>query len=322
MKLHMKTNDRDGSRDNVSDNGRDEPRDDSDAEIYKGIDPDIVLISKHIDRTDTIAERAEFDRRLASDAAFGKKAYPLLAFYALPFDFTEHLRVARAELEAQRNAKGVAAGNPESETVGTANGDAAHRVGRSSPEPLPFYRRPVGTLLSRRGWSGLAAAAVIVVALTVAERRYDPPWSVAQPDHQTADYRTAAETRRIELPDGSFAWLLPKSRLRYDAHILKTQLVLDIDGSAQIEVASNVRPVQVRKITGYAELAAGGRYTVNSPESSSKLLVTVARGSAEMSNADGTRRVAVAPGNVGQYMGDGDIHVFAALTLPADWRHQ
>ena len=319
MRLHMRTNDRDRPRDN----GRDEPRDDSDAEIYAGFDPDFVLIFKHLDRTDTLAERADFDRRLASDAAFGKKAYPLLAFYALPIDVTEHLRVARAELEAQRKAESEATGKADSDPAVIADSDAAHKTGPATREPLPLRHRPVSTLLSRRGWSWLAAAAVIVTALAVADRRYDPPWSVAQPDHQTADYSTAAnETRHVELPDGSFAWLLPKSRLRYDSQILKTQLVLDIDGSAQIEVASDVRPIEVRKITGYAELAAGGRYTINSLETSSKLLVTVVRGSAEMHSADGTRRVAVAPGNVGQFMADGDIHVFAAVITPNDSRHQ
>jgi ferric-dicitrate binding protein FerR (iron transport regulator) len=291
MRLHILNND------------HDEPSDDSDAAIYAGIDPDFVLISKRIDGSQTETERAEYDRRMTGDQKFREKALPLLAFYAMPLDLSEKLRVARAQLDAQRAA--------------------ARLAGARSPAPLPLFQRPVSTLLSRRGWIWLAAASFACITVGVLAHVYDPPWSLAQPDHQAADYRTAAnETRKVELPDGSFAWLLPKSRLRYDSHILKNQLVLDIDGSARIEVASDVRPIQVRKVTGYAELAAGGQYTINSLESSPKLLVTVVRGSAEMLNASGTKRVAVAVGNVGQFMSDGDIQVFAALNTPYDWRHE
>lgn len=290
-------------RPHILTNDYDEPRDDSDAAIYAGIDPDFVLISKRIDGSQTDTERAEYERRMANDPKFREKALPLLAFYALPLDFTAKLREARAKLDAQRAAN--------------------QSIAQTSPAPLPFHRRPVSTLLSRRAWVWLAAASIACLTVGILANVYDPPWSLAQPDHQAADYRTAAnETRKVELPDGSFAWLLPKSRLRYDSHILKNQLVLDIDGSARIEVAPDVRPVQIRKVTGYAELAAGGRYTINSLESSPKLLVTVVRGSAEMFNGSGTKRVAVATGKVGQFSSDGDIQVFAALNTPYDWRHQ
>ncbi|HEY5062062.1 MAG TPA: FecR domain-containing protein, partial [Gemmatimonadaceae bacterium] len=197
------------------------------------------------------------------------------------------------------------------------------RTRAASGQPVPLLLRPVGTFLSPGGWSTLAAAGILVAFLIGKANTTRAPQWTQQRDLQSAEYHTAAgQTRSYQLPDGSLALLLPNTTVRYDAHILKDQLVLDIEGSAQIDVAADVKPVQVRKVTGYAELAPGGRYTINSLATSSRLLVTVVRGSAEMLNAAGTSRVAVSPGNVGQFMPDGGIRVFAALATPPDRSHQ
>jgi anti-sigma factor RsiW len=285
-------------------------------ELYAGFDPEFVLIMAYIDGELSDTDREQFETRLASDPAFHKKAMPLMAVLALPIDVTDHLRVARAEIEQQEKQVTGGAGD-----IGNT-GDAGGVRPISSAPRTSGLRRRVTSSYVRRHWISLAAAGIACIIVGVAQGTNAPQFLIQQ-DLRAADYRTAAnETKDVDLPDGSHAIMSPGSGVHYDMHILKDQMVLDIDGEVRIDVAEGVKPVQVRKFTGYAELQAGGVYAVSSPDSSTKLLVTVLKGDAVMTNASGSQRVAVTSGNAGQLMGDGAVHVFAAIPTPPDRRDQ
>lgn len=286
--------------------------------LYADFDRDFVLISAYIDGELSDAERVQVEDRLATDAAFHKKVMPLMAALSLPIDVTEHLRVARAEIAEEEKLSKVGA----ADIGNTGNtGDKGGVRPISSTSRTSTFRRPVSSLFIRRHWVPLAAAGFACIVVGIADATHAPEFLI-QNDLRAADYRTANETRTVELPDGSHAVMSPGSGVHYDMHILKDQMVLEVEGSVRIDVAEGVKPVQVRKLTAYAELQAGGRYAINSPDSSVKFLVTVLSGDAVMTNASGSQRVAVRMGSVGQVMSDGVVHVFAAVTTPPDRRDQ
>ena len=268
----------------------------------EGIDPDIVFISDFLSDRLSTAERERFELRFADDDAFYRKAMPLMVAADL-IDVPRELEIAQAELAQQR------------------------AVDRAT--------RPIASLLTRKGWIGLAVASVVFITLMGIGHKYNPPWFLTQPRVPAADYATAAnEIRSVRLSDGSQVSLASNSKVHSEEHFLNMPLVVAVDGIVTIEVPPTARTLQVRGPSQFIELAAGGTYVVNTrtPQAPAKfdavvlapggtytidmprgdplaLSVSVVHGGAALVSADGSQRVPVPAGNTGRVTSAGEVIV-------------
>lgn len=141
-------------------------------------------------------------------------------------------------------------------------------------------------------------AAVLVVAAGL--------WMVFQWLHQESAQEPLVEVATLQgekkmvvLPDSSHVWLNSQSKLSYEAHFVRKQRKVYLDGEAYFEVTKNPSKPFVIEAGNSVTTVLGTAFNLRARKDESTVIVTVSEGKVAFTGKQMTKNVKLLPGDKG-----------------------